>query len=311
MMKSTTPDKRFLNFPLIMLTKTITEPEKGLHEIICYAIGNYAEKCRPDDPAEALVQAMYVASQRPSEHLPDAVRDILAREDVDSVVEALPENFVGADGSGADFIAGCHEMIEDADIQLDSHEAENLIGWLSWRRAAEYFNRTINNYSGCQNQHDQAAVEIAEHEAQFPPLVWCSVPADYAFEVMEHGRGLDLFRCVAACRSIIGRHRFTGTTKTMIRYRMIGAKSKAAASELLQVEAIRKEYDRLSTRYQFDKTLDSIDRERRGFITKIGVARRIWLSTKARSHKELAGWINEHRHRNNKAAEAEARKLLS
>ena len=80
--------KRFLNFPLMMLADTITEPFDGLHTIAAFAIAEYGNRFEvtPDD---ALVQAMYVHSQRPDEFLPLEVACILSRDDIaDSAVQA-------------------------------------------------------------------------------------------------------------------------------------------------------------------------------------------------------------------------------
>ena len=109
-------------------------------------------------------------------------------------------------------------------------------------------------------------------------------------------KDLPVFRAVAALRSIIGRHRFTGTTKAMISARMIGAKSKAVADHLCDKgDAIQEEFERLQRRRQFDNLLTDV--ACRGFVVKVGMARRIYLSTEAESPAHLAEMVNKSKRR--------------
>jgi len=293
-----------------MLADTITTPDAALSEIACFAIVEYAKHCRPDDPTEALIQAAYVKSQRPGELLPVAVERVMCREDIDELAATVPEYF-GGTGDGSAFIDNATESINMDGITLDADEAESLLRWVSVCRSASYFNRVVNNHEGIERSHARTWKRCKKHASQFGPMVWCSVPADFAFEVIDGKKDLAMFRAVAACRSIIGRHRYTGTTKAMIRCRMIGAKSQAAADALCKTsDTIRDEFDRLGRRRQFDNLLT--DAACRGFITKVGMARRIYLSTTATSPDELAKMVVEaKRRRRYLEAEKQARRAMT
>ena len=310
MTKPTDSPKRFLNFPLVMLARTITDTEAALGAIALFAIAEYANHCQPD-AEDALVQAMYCRSQRPGEALSRDVENLLARGDVDDLTEAIPEHFIGG-GDTDSFVDNVRESIDMDGIELSPHEADALRRWCGLRRSAKYFNRTISDYDGIQRTHTREWKACRKHEAAHGALVWCSVPADYAFEVIDNptSTALPMFRAVAACRSLIGRHSYTGTTKSMIRCRMIGAKSERAANELCEAhEEIGEEYSRLLRRRQFDNLLT--DAAARGFITKVGMARRIYLSTQAQTPKELAAMVDAAKHRYRyREAERAAREAL-
>ncbi|MFC1452604.1 hypothetical protein ACFLSJ_04580 [Verrucomicrobiota bacterium] len=278
--------KRFLNFPLVMLSKTITAPDATLSDIGAFCLLEYAVYCEPK-AADALVQACYVASRRPGETLPPDVERILCRQDVDDITGALPECF--ADDDGGKFVENVGDLIETDHIELDTDEREALTRWCGLRRAAAFFGRSVLDVVELRRQHKRVQRICHEHEREFPPLCWCSVPADFAFEAEESRRDLDIFRCVAACRSLIGRHRFTGTTKAMIRCRMIGAKSGKAAEALCGNDHIRAEYERLGRRRQFDNVLTDV--ACRGFLSKVGMDRRIYMSTEAQSPQDLVGMV--------------------
>lgn len=302
----TDPNKRFLNFPLVLLAETITDPWNALERIACFAVTEYGNRnCQPE-ANDALIQAMYCESQRTNEPLPSDVEQVLRREDVDALVGAIPEHF-GGGGDTSEFIDSVRESIGEYDIELNDDESDALTRWCKLRRAVDFFGRTICNADHIHRCHADALSRCEEHKKSFKPLVWCSVPAQYLWEIKDQERLKDLpiLRAVAALRSIIGKHHFTGTTKAMIYARMIGAKSEAAANHLCsRSDSIRTEYKRLQRRRQFDNLLTDV--ACRGFVVKIGMARRIYLSTDAESPKHLAEMVKESKRRRAYRAEERA-----
>ena len=53
-MTKSTPDKRWINFPIMLLSDTITDPERGMRTIPAYVLKSYADHCRRDPEAQSV-----------------------------------------------------------------------------------------------------------------------------------------------------------------------------------------------------------------------------------------------------------------
>lgn len=116
-----------------------------------------------------------------------------------------------------------------------------------------------------------------------------------------------LFRCVVVVRSLVGSKDFTGTTKDMIRARMIGGKSPSVADALAsKSEPLRDELDALGSRKRFDRILT--EGAVRKFYGKSGAGRRVYLSITAKDPADLSAMVARRfaRHADYKTAEQQA-----
>lgn len=304
-------DKRFINFPLFLLSDTHTAPKRGLTLITSMAFVEYAQHCRRDYTA-ALLQAVYQSQRHPDKPLPADVRDIMSREDVSEfAVTAAGEAW----GDGSQFTTGAAEMIEDYKIELNESEQQALVNWLALRDAAFFFGRQILDFEGIYRDAAAAGRGVQRHASEHGPLVSASIPGKYFFETISKAsdpEAMRLFRCVAAVRSLVGSKRFTGTTKDMLRARMIGAKSAAVAEAMAaQSEALRVELKALGSRKRFDRILT--EGATRGFYVKLGMGRRIYLSLDAANPEALGVMIGKrfNRQAQYRTREAAARELVA
>lgn len=297
-------ENRYLNFPICLLAKTITEPDTAMNAIVNYCIMNHAEHCK-EPLVDALVQLAYV-SQRKKENPPSELTRTAANLDK---VMAVDEYFSGVGAMDMDY---AREAVQDVAESLDEADADACVRWHAQRRSASFHGYTVNRWEQWRKGIRQTQAEVAKHEAQHGPLVWCSVPLDYATEAITKPKELPLVRMVAAVRSIIGRKSYAGTTKAMLAARCIGAKSPAVAESMAGAsDALRIEYERMQSRKRFDRIIDA--GADRGFYQKIGSEkrRRIFLSTEARSLDELTTMIlNAERTAMRSKAEADARRRL-
>jgi len=295
---------KFLNFPLSLLAGTITDPASGLAAISSHVFVSFAENCTRDFEA-AFVQLAYLATRNYKTLFPCTIKAFLERADVGEVVEGIEEAWTG-DG---DFIAGAEGLVHFAllhGLPVTDHEEQAVIKFVALRDAAAFFGRSILDFDLVTKKAATAQRSVSEHEAQHGKDALASVPRDFFFDVKDSGKTTDnmrLFRCVCAVRSLVGKKTFTGVTKDMLRSRMVGAKSPSAAHELARNNSIlAEELDALGSRKRFDRilTLGAV----RGFYGKIGVGRRIYLSTKIKDPVALMARV---RTRFDKLADYQAR----
>ncbi|MBU0676921.1 MAG: hypothetical protein KJ626_02300 [Verrucomicrobia bacterium] len=286
---TTNSDKRYINFPLFMLANTPANPQRGIQRIANYVLWKYARSCRRD-PEAALIQLAYTVSRGDRTSLPMDVKDLLVRDDVVEFSEASSDAFIEPDG----FEVGMKEMLEADPIELDEYEQTALVDWLALRDAGSFFDRRINDYDSIALEGNCTQRELEAYAARTGPLAYASVPASYFFEVYDSTKDIEtmrLFRCVAAVRSLVGKKRFAGTVKDMLRARMMGAKSTGCLSSLDEnCEALHAEYEELKSRYRFDRILR--EGAVRGFYVKLGLGRRVYLSLKAKDPNDLAAMLN-------------------
>ncbi len=288
---STTTDKRYVNFPVKLLASTINDPARGLHNIASFALVEYAGHCPPEDTLAALVQLAYVATQRPSEHLPEDMAAIVEHHELDCVTDA----WCNADGDGAAFVENARDIL--GGVKLSARETSALANWYALSTAASYFNRRISDHQAIRKTHRRIRQELDKHEAEHGPLAWCSVPARFFYEVHDEGRDVNLFRMVGAVRSIVGRHEVVGTTRHLIWARMLGAKTQAIAGRMAaEDEAIATERAR-GTRKRFDLLMKKAIK--RGFVAKKADPgfQRMYLSTTLPDAAAIAEWWSKKRRR--------------
>lgn len=90
--------------------------------------------------------------------------------------------------------------------------------------------------------------------------------------------------------SIIGDKDFAQTTSDMIKCRMFGAVNQNELETLLKNKALKKVYDKYTTKHQYNKLLNII--QDRNMITEIGLNRRTYVSTKLKNVDELVDAIS-------------------
>ena len=283
------PENRYVNFPLVLLSTTYADAKAGLRMIAFYALVAYARN-HHRTPLDALVQLAYHVLREPGKDLPKAVRRIAERPVVADVLTGL--DLFGTPGG---FEENAKAILEGCSLDLSPADESALVDWLALRDAASFHQWNITGYDGIVATAKKAENIVLLHEHDNGKDAPASLPSDYFLQVCNSNPTLDemrLFRMVAAVRSIVGSKRFTGSTKNMIRARMLGAKKPTIASGLVaQNPDLRAEHDAMQSRFRFDRIID--DGAVRGFYQKVGAGRRVYLSTLAKNPAELIGMIQK------------------
>lgn len=267
------PEKKFVNFPVFLLTETIRDPERGLQMILayhCQATWNRLEGRYSSDEA---LSAFAYEVVRGQESVPKNMKDI-----ADKVSSAL----YYSDYEG--FHMGRFEPLEELNVDLDFNELEQsrVLAWYILHLAGQMVGTTAAGaYRLCELGEEITAPEKA---------AFASVPLDYFIEIYNGSKSQDemrQFRTVAAVRSIIGKSQWKKTNKAHIAARMIGAKSTKEVQRLVESNPVLKaEHAQITARRRMDKLLD--EGEVRGFYHKNGYHQRgITLSIKL-NDRELA-----------------------
>ena len=302
--------RRFVNYPISMLAETIADPKRGLTAIACFAFAEYAKHCERDFES-AFAQMAYLARSQ-NAVLPKAVRAFLARRDVAELAEEIDEEAWGA----GDYPAGAADMVRDYPPETTDRERQAVVSFVALRDAAHFFGRKITDYDAVMQSAARSRQAVSEHETRHGKDATASVPADYFFEVLDNRPTLDdmrILRVVAAARSLVGAKSVCGSTKAMIAARMVGAKSPVVAADMAaRSPAIASELAALSSRKRFDRIFTTA--ATRGFFGKVGMGRRVYVSTEDKDPVALAGRVRtrfdrltEYRERERAARAAEKR----
>ncbi len=280
----TSPESRYVNFPLVLLSTTYEDAKDGLFMIAYYALATYARNHRRT-PLDALVQLAYHLLRSPKDDLPKAVRKIAERPVVANVLTSLEDQFAAREG----FEESAKTFLDDCRLGLSPADGEDLVDWLALRDAARFHQWSITGYDSIICKVQRATKIVLVHEYDNGKDAPVSLPSNYFLEVLNSNPTLEdmrLLRMVAAVRSLVGSKRFTGSTKDMIRARMLGGKSPAVARSLTAKNPdLRAEHEAMMSRYRFDRIID--DGAVRGFYQKVGAGRRVYLSTTAKNPAEL------------------------
>jgi hypothetical protein len=185
--------------------------------------------------------------------------------------------------------------LEETGTELTEHEKADLVAWDSLRHAAQFFGWVLCDPDGIHASAAAADSFVARHQSETGSLAQTSVAVNFFIETSKRAtdpEAMRLFRMVCAVRSLVGKKRFTGTTKDMLRSRTVGGKSPSVASDLAETDpAIQAELDALQSRYRFDRTCR--EGAVRGFYTKLGAGRRIYLSLTASDPESLGKMVGK------------------
>ncbi len=282
-------ERRFVNFPLCLLSETIREPGAGMNRLASKVIADYAQHCRPD-AAAAVVQLAYAV--RGKETLPQGLQRVAGRQSFVECVESLDDCW---GGSGDEFAETAKDVFGDPAEMFSEDELSDIVNWCSLRRSASFFGRRINNFDGLQATAQAVQKTVDQHESDHGAICMTSIPVDFFNECQNQANNIEsmrLFRMVCAVRSLVGKKRFTGTTKDMLRARSIGGKSPAVATAMIgDSEPMRDESQAMESRFRFDRILT--EGGIRKFYVSMGAGRRVYLSTIAKDHHDLAGMIGK------------------
>ncbi len=300
----TQSDKRFLNFPLVMLGDTITNPRDGLDKILNYAIVDYSRHCRRTWK-QAFAQIVYCRCRNKDVGFSAKVDKLLRRPDVKDFLGGYTE---GGSVVGDCFAAGGYnpndgahsrmiEAIDNSGIEFNDAEQAAIVDCMAVIDAAHYLGFTIvGSIDGINEGASKSRLDLEAFQREHGHDASASIPVEYFKDILNIVRKPDnerntaaemrLFRMVAAVRSLIGGKALTGTTKDMLRARCIGGKSPKVASAILKKSPeLISESNELKSRWKFDKVLN--EGGTRGFYTNVGMYRRIFLSTENNAAEKM------------------------
>ncbi len=243
-----------------------------MQAIMSYCFSSLSERCITNHRT-ALAQAIYVQHREPNVIFPPDVNRIMWRDEIREFAKtAIGENW----GDGTEFVKNTAYDIElsedgfgvdaqgaydtDTKIKLSEDDKAALVTFDAWRRAADLLEIRILSYPAHYGLAKSAGAAIRAHEAEFGSLAFASVDAAYFRDCRKRADDPDamrLFRFVCAVRSLIGKKRIVGTTKDMLRARIIGAKNKDVASRMIgrDIDLLAGHED-MKSRKRFDRICD-------------------------------------------------------
>ena len=247
-----TKEYNYLQFPLCLLRETYDDPVHGINLMICYGIIYYAlkQKYTLRDAARQMVYDWY------------RDRDKLDATTLKQINKAIDREEFYEDEDYNGFSGDTFEPDDNIDQMLSLFD-----------KYPEVKNRAIFNYhlhTACQvldiDVHSLAdtfamyreANKIKEaFEAEHGPDAMPHCKTDILFDFRGNPSEIDLFRAFIGCSSLIGQRVFTGTHKTVILSRMLGAKSNQVLNEFMDAKTIPT-YEYYMNRKHFVKLMDRL-----------------------------------------------------
>lgn len=308
-----TDEYKYISFPLPMIRKFLTEPNKAAAEIIDYGIFRTAMGLKisvPESPYRQLTYDFIMQgckmpsgdSYRVSGSLSHRLVKLMNEE---GYLESLDYNGFSFEDNSAQFVC-------DDDITLLMEIADN----------EELFKNEVIEWYRLRQVQDVIGVEfdVSEHQAiketynrvesSFlgEPQVPVSCKTSIILERQdnqgtEHERArLCLYLGI---RSLIGKSDIAITTGQAIQGRMFGAKNQEELSAVLKDKKLLGIYEKWCTRYQYDKLLTEL--RIAGMVNKISYGRNTIVTCSLQDDNEFMEAIKT---RLNAAKDAEDRRKL-
>lgn len=274
----------YLQFPLCLLRETYNDPVRGINLMICYGIIYFAlkQKYTLRDAARQIVYDWY------------RDRDTLDGNSINIIKKAIDRDEFTEDEDYNGF---------SGDTFTPDNNIEEMLALFS--KHVNLKNRAIFNYhvhTACQvlniDMHSLAdtfsmyreANKIKEaFEAEYGPDAMPHCKTDILFNFRDNPAEINLFRAFIGCSSLIGQRIFTGTHKTVILSRMIGAKSNKVLDEFMDMNTVPT-YEYYKHRNHFGKLMDELA-ERHFIMTLTSKHKSIIYISKWMEPEELAALI--------------------
>lgn len=276
-------NKRYFQFPLMLIKKIHTNHDEAMEGIVSFAIVDYAlkqEVCKED----AAKQALYNYSRGGGLRELKNQMDIYVSDNKITPNELFEKNKFNPED-------GMFEIIE-------LFEGNNSFRDLAIKNCQLSKINTFFEIAGPDNdtlltQYNNIKHEVTQHEEKFGPEPMPTIEKELFFDFKNKPQPF-LFAAYIAIRSLQGQKNFIATTRNVIFMRMLGAKSNKALADHLHDKYIAEIHHRFtrtdnSLRYNFNKIFNQL--LNRGLLkSKIferSVSRKIFLSTTI-DHDQLA-----------------------
>ena len=245
-------EHRYLQFPLCLLKETYTDPVAGINLMIGYGIINYAIKqtYALRDVARQLVYDWYRDRDNMSIK---TVRIISKAIDREEFIE--DEDYNGFSGDTFEPDDNIDQVLELFNDNTDMRD--RAIFDYQMHTACQLLNIDKHSTGNTFALYSEANKIKEDFEAEHGPdaMPYCKV--SLLFDFRGNPAEIDLLRAFIGCSSLIGQREFTGTHKTVILSRMIGAKSNKALDKLLDITTTAT-YNYYSNRRHFDRLMDRL-----------------------------------------------------
>lgn len=242
----------YLQFPLCLLRETYKDPIKGLNLIIGYGIISYAlkQKYTFRDAARQLVYDWY------------RDRDNLDANTIKQISKAIDRGEFYEDEDYNGFSGSTFEPDENIDQILSLFDSQTEIknkAIFSYQlhTACQLLNIDKHSTGNTLNMYQKADQIKEAFEAENGPDAMPHCKTSLLFDFRDNPAHIDMFRAYIGCSSLIGQREFTGTHKSVILSRMIGAKSNKVLQEFLDLQTMPT-YEYYSQRKHFDKLMDRL-----------------------------------------------------
>lgn len=269
--------QKYVQFPLCYLQEIAVKPKESIEKAISFGIMKYALKTK------------YTIS--------DIARQILYdyyQNKVNGKVERyLIKHEIEKDEDYKGFVG---KEFEPEDLQrlvdiLKNQPNDDCVEHYQLHLASQFLKVTIG--SKTSENYKEVSNYLSKHEQMNGKQPFPSIGLSILFSFRDNPENIELLLAYISIKSLIGRDEFGITTKAAIIMRMIGAKNKEALQEACKNKVLKDIYDKYFKRYWSDKLLNEL--QLKGFIkSKIGIYRRIWISTQL-DYQQLEAAIINHR----------------
>ena len=284
-------EKRYLQFPIMLLKKIHINYDEAMEDIISFAIVHYALK-QNISQQDAAKQALYSYYRGNGlKELYNIVNNYMIYNQID-----YDEDYNGFAGNSFNPEDGINDVLKLFEDDRNFYDLALKNCQLS--KTDEFFGITGPSSEVRLKKFNDIKKLVDQHQQKFGPEPMPTIEKSLFFDFKEKPDPI-LFSAYIAIRSLQGQKPFVATTRNVILMRMLGAKSNKALKNHLKTKYVADIHHRFTRsekaiRYNFDKLFNALLSRGllRSKIFERSVSRKIFLSTTI-DHEQLANKIIE------------------
>jgi hypothetical protein len=277
--------QKYVQFPLCWLQEIALKPKDSIDKVISYGMMRYATK----KEYSLIDVARQVYYDWLHNNLDSDLDNKLCRlEQQDKLIKDTDYNGFSNGAFDCEYINDLESLLKD-----DSELKKDCIIHYQLHLARQHLNIKGGNLEIIKQEYNKVTTHLNKHEQMNGKQPFPSIGLSLLFSFRNNPENIELLLAYVSIKSLIGRNEFGITTKDAIIMRMIGAKNKEALQEACKNNILNNIYNTYIKRYRIDKLLDTL--QLKGFIkSKIGMFRRIYISTQL-DYQQLEAAIINHR----------------
>lgn len=278
----------YINFPIMLLQEIKNDQDKqGLMAAIIFGTMNLAERINTPEMESIAKQTLYLFYRRPfflTNKVKDRLTEFFELGEIDEDEDYHGFNFDTFEPEErwqvVNIFTEQPEFYEECKSIYREHQAFSILGLNP---------ELIGTF---RKQFPSIIKKVKEFEKINGPDAWTSVSTDLTITVYNGNISFNIFRLVAAVKSVVAKRNFNLSYKSVLLSRMFGCKKQSILNEFLADNSETDNcYKKLNNRRQWEKLIDTAMKG--GYFSYYSTGRQFFVSV-VLSREELRERVESH-----------------